>query len=90
MIRDAATRSPASISASNLNLRPAAEASMADQEQRYNFQVGNISLSVGQPNVDLNSLTSNSALHRATNTLEAGVDGAANLAKNLFSRFRNG
>lgn len=89
MLRDAATRFPPSISSSALSLHPAAPAQQQQQdEQRYNFSVGNISLSVGQPNVDLNSIASSSALHRAGNTIEAGVDGAATLARNLFSKFR--
>lgn len=90
LIRDAATRFPPSISSSALSLHPPNQASNVQQQddQRYNFSVGNISLSVGQPNVDLNSFATSTALHRAGNTVEAGVEGATNLARNLFSKFR--
>ena len=86
MIRDAATRFPAAMQSQTLSLRPAGPEQQPSQE-RYNLQLGNISLSVVPP--DLNKLATNETLHRAGNTLEAGVDGAANLARNVFDRIRD-
>jgi hypothetical protein len=74
------------MTSSSLSLRPTAppSAPQDSQDQRYNLQLGGLSLSVAPP--DLNRLSSNPALHRAGNTLEAGVDGATNLARNVFGR----
>merc|ERR1712093_483914 len=97
LVRDAATRFPPSMTSSALSLRPSLlppaqqqqQQQQAAQDQRYNLQLGNISLSVAPPNVDLNKLAANPALSRAGNTLEAGVDGAATLARNVFGRIRD-
>lgn len=72
---------------SSLSLRPPGPAATASQE-RFNLQLGNISLSVAPPNIDLNNLSANPTLNRAGNTLEAGVDGAATLARNVFGKIR--
>ncbi|CAD6575298.1 MAG: vacuolar protein sorting-associated protein 45 [Cyphobasidiales sp. Tagirdzhanova-0007] len=87
LLRDAATRFPATMTSSSLSLRPPVPPSQPSQE-RYNLQLGNISLSVGPP-VDLNKLATNPTLNRAGNTLEAGVDGAATLARNVFGLIKN-
>lgn len=86
LLRDAATRFPATMTSSALSLRPSAPPQQQAASQSYNLQLGNISLSVAPPNVDLNKLAANPALNRAGNTLEAGVDGAANLARNVFGK----
>ncbi|KAL7006279.1 vacuolar protein sorting-associated protein 45 [Cystobasidiomycetes sp. EMM_F5] len=85
MLRDAATRFPPSMQSSSLSLRPPPPEQQSSQES-FNLQLGNISLSVAPPNIDLKNLASNPTLHRAGNTLEAGVDGAANLARNVFGK----
>lgn len=87
MLRDAATRFPATMQSSSLSLRPPPPADLTDQ-QRYNLQLGNISLSVAPPTVDLKGFTSDPTVNRLGNTLEAGVDGATTLAKSLWGNFR--
>jgi hypothetical protein len=82
MLRDAATRFPATMQSSSLSLKPAVPPT--DAQDRYNLSLGGISLSVAPPNVDLNKIASDQTLNRVGNTLEAGVDAA----RNVFGRLR--
>lgn len=81
LLRDAATRFPATMQSASLSLKPAAA---PGNDSAYNLSLGGISLSVAPPNVDLNKIASDQTLNRVGNTLEAGVDAA----RNVFGRLR--
>jgi vacuolar protein sorting-associated protein 45 len=94
LVRDAAGRFPPSISSSTLATRPYTtqqQQTSANQGEGgggaaggqggLNLQLGNLSLSVG---------TTNGQPSRTANTIEAGVDGVRDVARNLFGRVRKG
>jgi hypothetical protein len=85
IVRDAAGRFHPSFASSALAVRPYTAQQHATANQSgggpgLNLQIGGLSLSVG----------SNGQPSRTANTIEAGVDGVKDVAKNIFGRVRKG